>query len=79
MSHYLATRSDEEIRLYIKNQYRTITDVQIYYIDKMKHLFFTDNNRNVYSTTTHVLNILSILFFVIGSIFWIIFMYLNLI
>jgi hypothetical protein len=48
LSNYLATRSNEEIKLYIKNQYRTITGVQIYYIDKMKQLFFTDNDRNVY-------------------------------
>ena len=48
LSNYLASRSNEEIKLYIKNQYRTIPGVQKFYIDKMQQLFFTKNDRNVY-------------------------------
>jgi hypothetical protein len=48
LSNYLATRSNEEVKLHIKNLYRTIPDVQKYYIDIMKQLFFSNNDGNVY-------------------------------
>jgi len=48
LSNYIDTRSDKEIRLYIKEQYRIFGDVQIYYINKMKQLYFSDKDKNVY-------------------------------
>jgi len=48
LSNYFATRSEEEIRLFIKEQYRAFVDVQRYYIDKIKQLYFSVQNEDVY-------------------------------
>lgn len=48
LSNYIDTRSEKEIGLYIKEQYSFFSSVQIYYLKKMKQLYFSDKNKNVY-------------------------------
>jgi hypothetical protein len=48
LSNYFLTRSDEELILFIKYQFSQFCDIQQFYIKKMKGLYFSKKEHEVY-------------------------------
>lgn len=48
LSDYFTTRSDEEIKIFIKEQFRQFDDVKIFYIRKLRSLYFENTKKQIY-------------------------------